>query len=465
MKLKYLASIVLATFIFMSCDDTTDNIGSGTLIDNSDNLNIVTDTFEITSRSIIADSVLSRNTSGYLGKVRDPETGAYMSSNFMTQFYLPEGFEFPNKDSIQSVVNGEIVADSCDIRLYYKEFYGDSLAPMKLTAYELTKPIPEETYYSNFSPEKEGFVDKTKAVDKVYTITDLNVDETTRKGSDYIPSIRIPLDASFGTKLIRHYYDNPSDFKDAYTFIHKVLSGFYFKTQGGLGSMAHVFLSQLNVYFRYKFTTTKSDETKVDTIIVANAAFPGTEEVLQTSTIINDKAAIKRLAEDNTCTYIKSPAGIFTEMTIPVEAIMRGHENDTINTAKVSLTRINATQTGEYALEAPQTLLMIPKAEMYTFFEDRKVVDYKTSYIATFDKTSNQYTFSNIGSLVRHMWENKSQKDWDKVVIIPVSTTVNTSGEITDVTHNMSMSSTRLVGGSENPNGAIKITVIYSKFK
>lgn len=465
MKLKYLASIVLATFIFMSCDDTTDNIGSGTLIDNSDNLNIVTDTFEITSRSIIADSVLSRNTSGYLGKVRDPETGAYMSSNFMTQFYLPEGFEFPNKDSIQSVVNGEIVADSCDIRLYYKEFYGDSLAPMKLTAYELTKPIPEETYYSNFSPEKEGFVDKTKAVDKVYTITDLNVDETTRKGSDYIPSIRIPLDASFGTKLIRHYYDNPSDFKDAYTFIHKVLPGFYFKTQGGLGSMAHVFLSQLNVYFRYKFTTTKSDETKVDTIIVANAAFPGTEEVLQTSTIINDKAAIKRLAEDNTCTYIKSPAGIFTEMTIPVEAIMRGHENDTINTAKVSLTRINATQTGEYALEAPQTLLIIPKAEMYTFFEDRKVVDYKTSYIATFNKTSNQYTFSNIGSLVRHMWENKSQKDWDKVVIIPVSTTVNTSGEITDVTHNMSMSSTRLVGGSENPNGAIKITVIYSKFK
>lgn len=465
MKLKYLASIVLATFIFMSCDDTTDNIGSGTLIDNSDNLNIVTDTFEITSRSIIADSVLSRNTSGYLGKVRDPETGAYMSSNFMTQFYLPEGFEFPNKDSIHSVVNGEIVADSCDIRLYYKEFYGDSLAPMKLTAYELTKPIPEETYYSNFSPEKEGFVDKTKAVDKVYTITDLNVDETTRKGSDYIPSIRIPLDASFGTKLIRHYYDNPSDFKDAYTFIHKVLPGFYFKTQGGLGSMAHVFLSQLNVYFRYKFTTTKSDETKVDTIIVANAAFPGTEEVLQTSTIINDKAAIKRLAEDNTCTYIKSPAGIFTEMTIPVEAIMRGHENDTINTAKVSLTRINATQTGEYALEAPQTLLMIPKAEMYTFFEDRKVVDYKTSYIATFNKTSNQYTFSNIGSLVRHMWENKSQKDWDKVVIIPVSTTVNTSGEITDVTHNMSMSSTRLVGGSENPNGAIKITVIYSKFK
>lgn len=465
MKLKYLASIVLATFIFMSCDDTTDNIGSGTLIDNSDNLNIVTDTFEITSRSIIADSVLSRNTSGYLGKVRDPETGAYMSSNFMTQFYLPEGFEFPNKDSIQSVVNGEIVADSCDIRLYYKEFYGDSLAPMKLTAYELTKPIPEETYYSNFSPEKEGFVDKTKAVDKVYTITDLNVDETTRKGSDYIPSIRIPLDASFGTKLIRHYYDNPSDFKDAYTFIHKVLPGFYFKTQGGLGSMAHVFLSQLNVYFRYKFTTTKSDETKVDTIIVANAAFPGTEEVLQTSTIINDKAAIKRLVEDNTCTYIKSPAGIFTEMTIPVEAIMRGHENDTINTAKVSLTRINATQTGEYVLEAPQTLLMIPKAEMYTFFEDRKVVDYKTSYIATFNKTSNQYTFSNIGSLVRHMWENKSQKDWDKVVIIPVSTTVNTSGEITDVTHNMSMSSTRLVGGSENPNGAIKITVIYSKFK
>jgi len=229
--------------------------------------------------------------------------------------------------------------------------------------------------------------------------------------------------------------------------------------------MAHVYLSQLNVYFKHKTTTTTKDGTKKDTIIVSTAAFPGTEEVLQTTNIINDKAAIKRLAEDNSCTYIKSPAGIFTEMTIPVEQIMRGHENDTINTAKVSLSRINSTVNSDYALNIPTTLLMIPKAEMYSFFENKQVANYKTSFLATYSSTTNQYTFNNIGSLVRYMSENKQNKDWDKVVIIPVTPTYNTSGEMTNLTHDMSISSTKLVGGSENQNGAINITVIYSKFK
>ena len=465
MKLKYLAGLILATLIFASCDDTTGNIGSGTLIDTSDSLDIRRDTFEVKTRSIMVDSVLARTNTAYIGKVRDIETLAYLSSDFMTQFYMPEGFVFPSKDSIKIANEGKLEADSCDIHLYYKEFYGDSLAPMKLTAYELSAPIPEKMYYSNFDPEKEGFVNKSTAANKVYTLTDLNVDASVRNGSDYIKSICIPLSKSFGTDLINKFYDHKEYFEDAYTFINKVTPGFYFKTQSGLGAMAHVYLSQLNVYFKHKTTTTKADGTKRDTIIVSSASFPGTEEVLQTTNIINDKAAIKRLAETDTCTYIKSPAGIFTEMTIPVNEILKGHENDTINAAKVSLTRINTKQTGEYALDPPQTLLMIPKAEMYTFFENRKTVDYKTSYLASFDTNTNQYTFKNIGSLVRHMWENKSQNDWDKVVIIPVSTTVNSDGEITDVTHDMSIASTKLVGGSNNPNGAIKITVIYSKFE
>ena len=458
---------MLAALFVVSCDDTTDNIGSS-LTDNVDKLNVMTDTFNVTTRSIVADSVLSRSITGYLGMVRDPETGAYTTSNFMTQFYTPENFEFPEKQNIISLdAEGNAVADSCDIRLYYTSYYGDSLATMKLSAYELSKPVEEgQKFYSNFNPEKDYITPgSTLKADKVYTLTDLNVDASVRNGSDYIKSICIPLSKSFGTDLINKFYDHKEYFEDAYTFINKVTPGFYFKTQSGLGAMAHVYLSQLNVYFKHKTTTTKADGTKRDTVIVSSASFPGTEEVLQTTNIINDKAAIKRLAETDTCTYIKSPAGIFTEMTIPVNEILKGHENDTINAAKVSLTRINTKQTGEYALDPPQTLLMIPKAEMYTFFENRKTVDYKTSYLASFDTNTNQYTFNNIGSLVRHMWENKSQNDWDKVVIIPVSTTVNSDGEITDVTHDMSIASTKLVGGSNNPNGAIKITVIYSKFE
>lgn len=482
MNIKYWASLALASFFLVSCDDTTDNIGSS-LIDNVDKLHITTDTFTVSTRSIVADSVLSRNMTGYLGKVRDPETGAYLSSSFMTQFYSPENFSFPDKDSIQSRDElGEVMADSCDIRLYYNGFYGDSLATMKMSVYELTKPVEEQKFfYSNFNPEKEYISGNENKTNKVYTLVDLNVDEKTRYSNDYMPAIRISLDKEYGTKILKAYYDNPNAFKNAYSFIHDVMPGFYFKSVGGLGSMAYISLSQLNVYFRHKTTTTASDGTKRDTIITSVGAFPGTEEVLQTTTVSNDKSTLQKLVSDNSCTYLKSPAGIFTEMRIPVKDIVEkqyigedgktySHKNDTINSAKVVLTRINNAQDSEYTLAIPQTLLILPKADMYSFFEKKKVADYKTSFLATYNSSTNTYTFNNIGGLVKYLYENgdRTKADWDKVVIIPVTTTYNTTSttkELIAVNHDMSLASTRLVGGPESKYGDIKISVIYSKFK
>lgn len=477
MSIKYLASFFLASFLLVACDDTTDGIGSS-LTGNTDKLEISTDTFVVTTRSVVADSVLSRNVTGYLGKVKDPETGVYLTSDFMTQFYCPEDYRFPEKDSIKSVYNGNIAADSCDIRLYYSNFYGDSLAAMKVSARELLKAIPESKhFYSNFNPETEGYVSNDGInVEKVYTLTDLDVDEATRKGSDYIPSIRIPLDKpykgynNFGTYIMHQYYANPESFKNSYAFIHDLVPGFYFKTKAGLGSMAYISLSQLNIYFKHKTKTTDSDGNERDTIITSTAAFPGTEEVLQTSYMSNSQAAINRLAEENTCSYIKSPAGIFTEVTLPVDEILANHKNDSINTAKIVFTRINNNHSGGYALPASQTLLMVPKGEMHAFFEQNKIADYKTTFLASFSSSSNTYTFNNIGSLVKYLYDNadRSNADWNKVLLVPVQatyTTVNQVAVLTKVVNDMSLSTTKLVGGSNNPNADIKISVIYSKFK
>ena len=54
--------------------------------------------------------------------------------------------------------------------------------------------------------------------------------------------------------------------------------------------------------------------------------------------------------------------------------------------------------------------------------------------------------------------------NWNKVVLIPVTLTVNSLSAIVRVSHDMSLTSTRLVGGSQNPYDPIKISVIYSKF-
>ena len=475
----YTVIAIMSCITIASCDDTTDSIGNS-LTDNMDMLKVTTDTFNVATRSIVADSVLSRSTTGYLGKIRDIETGNYITGDFMAQFSTLENYKLPEKDSIVSLQDGEVIADSCSIRLFYTDYYGDSLATMNITAYEMNEPMKEGVkYYSNFDPIAEGLIrNDGMKVNKTYTLTDLSIsDEDRADESSYTPNIKINLNKpytdkngvtynNYGTYIMRMYYGAPDRFKNSYNFIHEVCPGFYFKTNDGIGSMAYITVSQLNIYFRYL-----NDSTYVGT-----TSFSATEEVLQTTNISNDKQNIADLANDNTCTYLKTPAGIFTEITLPVDEITENHSNDTINTAKISLTRINNNTHDEYSLSAPSTLLMIPKDSLYTFFENGDNVDYKKSFIATYSSSTNQYTFNNISGMITYMADIKKKglaensnwlnehPDWNRVVVIPVSVTTNSSSQIVKIVHDMSLTSTKLVGGSENPYEPIKINVIYSKF-
>lgn len=474
MKAKIAVGILVALCTLAACDNTTDDFGVS-ITDNSDMLSISTDTFNVTSRSILADSVLARNITAYLGKVRDPETGAYITGDCMIQFTTLEGLDvFVDKDSLMSFENGEPIADSCDIRLFYDNYYGDSLQTMKLRLYELDKPLEENVnYYSNFNPLKEGYVRSDGLqVDKVYSLIDLNTSESDRYNSNYEDNIRIVLNdpytdkdgvtyKNFGTYLLRKFYSNKEYYKNSYTFIHNLVPGFFIRSTNGLGAMSYIDMSRLTVYFKY---------LSGDTIINTYTSFAGTEEVLQTTTITNDNNRLKQLAEDSTCTYLKTPAGIFTELTLPVDDILNGHDNDTINTVKIALQRINnSSPTNQWTLDVPQTLLMIPKSQLYSFFETRQIADYKSSFLASYSSTNNTYTFSNISGLIRYMDQNRDDSDWNKAVLIPVSTSYVTTSEdqskLAEVVHDLSMTSTKLVGGSANPNDPIVLTVIYSRFK
>ena len=482
MKLKSFLSGLCVLACLVACDDETDTLGVS-LISNLDNLEISTDTFNITTRSIVADSVLARSTSSFLGVIRDPETGEYISANYMTQFHTLEDYGFPALDSIASRDdNGDIIVDSCELRIFWDSFYGDSLSSMKCTAHELVAPMTEDkVYYSNFDPVKEGLVRNESAggvkVSKTYTLEDMNVALSTRNNTNYSKNIRILLDKpytdkegktynNYGTYVMRKYYEeyggDSTYFKNSIRLTNNVIPGFYIESTGGLGSLAKIRITQLNLYFQYRGTSSSTPYT-------GTMSFAGTQEVMQHTNYVNESEKIQSLADDPTCTYLKTPAGIFTEITLPVEDICRNHDNDTINSAKFTLQRLNDRTSSDYAFDAPTTVLLLPKDSLYSFFENRDVYNNKTSYVTTFDSKSNTYTFNNIGSLIKTMQQSKlngnTSEDWNKAVLIPVVTTVDSSNEISKVVHDMSLTSTRLVGGPGNPNGDIKISIIYSKYK
>ena len=105
MKLKTLTSLLLVSLIIISCDDSTDGIGT-TLTNKRDQLDITTDTFNVTTKSIAANAVLSRNISGYIGKFKDPETETDITADFMTQFGVLENFYLPELKNIVSKEKG-----------------------------------------------------------------------------------------------------------------------------------------------------------------------------------------------------------------------------------------------------------------------------------------------------------------------------------------------------------------------
>jgi len=475
MKTLYVAALMVLGFT--ACDDTTDTLGDS-LTHTADKFELITDTFGISTRSIVADSVLASSVYPYLGHVKDGETNSYVTSSFYSQMGVLRTMYYgaPKEDSLRCEKDewGNYIADKCYLGVYFNSYTGDTLNTMKMTLHELVKPLEEgNKYYSNFDIEKVFFKQKTAyeiKLAKSYTYQGLVTTDSMRPVIIDLNKDQVYVDKSgnkyknFGTYILTKVYKNPELFSSSYNFIHNVCPGFYFKQTGGIGNMGEIAFINMAVSFK---------AIRGDTLSAAEIVFPGTEEVMQSTFINNDAERISEIAEDETCTYVKSPSGIFTEVELPIEDIKRGHENDTISSAKIVIPRYNYT-TDETIFKAPSYIMMVPKDSIYSFFESKKVPDSKTSYLASFNSSANTYTFNNISDMVNMLWTNrqngKADEDWNKVVLIPVSVTTNsstssTSTSVTNVSNEMGLKSTRLVRGDGSKNSKLKISVIYNRFR
>lgn len=487
--LRLLTVLVIAALTFAACDDTTEGIG-GSITNKIDNINISNSAFNVTTKSIVADSVLSRNNTGLIGKMKDPETGNYVKGDYMTQLSVLPTFSVDTLDYIKQANKGSIEADSCYLLVSYNASYGDTIAPMKVTAYEMTKPMAEDKeYYSNYDAFKEGWVSENNQ----HWSSNYNLSNT----SD-VKNFKIYLNKeyknkkdgktykNYGSYIMQTYAEHPEYFKTNYKFLHNVCPGFYIKNVGGTGNMAKIWNTELIFYWTRKKTIKAKDGVKDSTAVsIGYNRFDGTEEVLQLNKIENKN--LEELASKQNYTYLKSPAGIFTEVTLPIKDIMKGHEKDTLNTATISFPRLNADEDNPYNFATPSTILMVQKDSLQSFFEKSKLADNRTSYTASYSSTGtykNAYTFQNIANLVSAMYKNKGKgENWNKVVLVPVNVITTTQGYttvISKINHDMSLASTRLIVGTDDPNkdyttdqktgkkvasGPIRIKVIYSKFK
>lgn len=478
-----MAGAALAVMAFSSCDENTGIIGQ-TLTNEKDQLDVSTLSFPVSTRTVVADSVFTLSNNCYLGLVRDPETFTDVKSEFATQFHLLDVIQIPDAERFVSLEDGKPAADSCDLILYINSPFNtaDTLSAIKMKVHELASTMQEgQKYYSNYDPIKLGMVRTENGLNKskMFSYRNQNDKDSLRGESSYQNNIRISLNQpytdkngvtynNYGTYLIRTYHEHPEYFRNSYAFSHNVCPGFFFEVTDGYGFHAKVTNIGLRTFYKIK-----GDTTDINT----SYTLAGTREVLQTTLITNNQEAINKLAEETEHTYLKTPAGLFTEVTLPVKEIMNGHVGDSLIAARISFQRLNSESSNPRLFDIPSSIMMIEKDSLTSFFENNEVPDGQSSYYTTYNYEgssyvgNNTYNFINISALITKMWNNlqnggdnweQSHPNWNKVLLVPITYDSSAS---TNAEHTLSLTSTRLVGGSNNPNDPIKIDVVYAKFK
>ncbi len=502
MKLKFVSAIALCAMAIFSCDEDTGTLGDS-LTSEGNRLVITTQDFSVLTRSMPVESVYSRERQCYVGYVLDPETGTYVKNEFTTQFNMMEhSAEYlPDKENIVDVdENGEIKADSTLITIYFdvNSSYGDTLAPMKLRVSELDRPITgANSRYTDFNAKEAGYLrENGLKTDLVFAMRDLNYTDSIRNlietnlhrnastsDNGYYDFMRIILKdpytdkngkthPDYGSYILRTFYDHPEYFKNSYNFINRVCPGFHFETIDGVGVMARI--KQISLYVFYNYVNNgRVAKTYLQTT--------STEEVVQTSTVTYDNDAINSLASDNSCTYVKSPAAIFTEVDLPVDEICTTHPYDSLLSVKLAFQRINnSSEAIDKTFSVPSKLLLIEKDSLDAFF--LKNSTFNNTYAFSASLASNAYSYSNISNLITRMYNNKvkglesdpnwvaNHPNWNKALLVPIeevtitqSSSYSTSSTTLALKNKMGLSSTRLVRGT--PTKPIGMEVIYGKYK
>lgn len=460
----------------ISCSEDTGTLG---VYPRQDAVSTSTASFGVLSNDLLNAVVPANSSACYLGKVIDPETDEAITASFAAQFHTFEGYTFPDEANI--IKSDGHFCESIEIRLFIKSTFGDKNNPMKVEVWPLSRDedkLLKESDKLFTNTNLWQYVDDSQGpiATKVFTATDYIVSDEEREGKNYSNNVRIVLPREIGDDIMEKYYSAPDFFRDSWHFIRNVCAGYLFRTVGGTGTMLDMEVSTMNINFSYK------DDTGAT--VAALCRFAATPEVIQCTQF--ESANLDKLVGNDDYTMLKTPAGICTELVLPIDDIFNGHENDSIARASLTLTRLNNQDedalNNNYALGIPQNLLLVRKQHLTSFFERHQVSDDQQSFTTDFQSIYNSYSFSNISSLITYCKnekeagmkaEGKSEADWEAahpdwnhVVLVPVtvSSATNEYGNTVQVSVNqdLSLCSTKLVRGTAAK--PIQMQVIYSHF-
>lgn len=409
------ALALTAGSLLQSCDDDS-RIG-GT-ITNDDVQIIIDSAFTLSGHSEVDNSVRSRTIVQLLGSVNAPGYGN-LASDVVTQF-MP-ALEIDTTGITDSNI------DSLKLQLIYEPgaFTGDSIAPLGLEVYRLTKDLPTPIF-SNFNPT--GYYDASKPLGStIYSTSWDNVTDNEGDANARIVSIHLPL--SLGRELFNAYHDNPSMFASPELFARNVFKGLYIRNSYGSGRILRVAKTMMNMYYH---RTSKIEDTDRDTTLYyVGSYFAVTPEIISNNNISLQLSKDVTDLVDRGQSIIAAPAGLNAEVIFPGREIIKKYRDNISNLGVINSLEMSLyvdTLANKYHFTAPPYMLMVLKKDKAAFFAENKIADNKTSFYATYNSTTGCYSFSNLRQYIVDLLAKDEIKDEDVTFeLIPVSISTETT--------------------------------------
>jgi hypothetical protein len=425
MKTKLFFLSLLTAFIYYACEDSSILEIGDSILPDEDKIEVFRDTIPITLRTVKTDSIYAKAINATLGEYYDPTFGI-LNAGFACQFY--PSIRFQNLDNL---IDGKI--DSIYLDIYYS-YMGDSLAPMELTVYPVNKQL-EKNYYTTVNPEQ--FADMSHPLSKyAYTAKNQNISNYYLYGR-----LSVPMPVEWVQKYVDAIREDSTINQDKNKFIN-MFPGLYLKSTFGSGCLIYTGSKITDAYTQIRIQyRTKEEGTSYeggDSIRKRYAYWAVTKEVIQINAYKNTQ--IDDLLLNDTITYIKSPAGVFTELTIPIPEIIQKIGKKQFSSVKLSLEAyrrdewsysLNLPGIGEYSSTADMVakLLMIPPDSTKNFFEQQQVANNITSYTTRLNTSTYTYDFNNISNLIRYAIDHKPDENL-KLWLIPVEVNYTYSSQI-----------------------------------
>lgn len=308
MKFK-LTTILCAVCCLLLPACKTDNTSTGeSLLDDSSLIRVFSDTLEVSTNHYSCDRIITSPDSFLLGEM-ETSFGS-LKADILTQFACPVGYHYPEG----------AVADSLVLYLGYNSWTGDDKTPLELDVWHLDKnPLDYDRRYYSSDPVSSfcSQHDSTRILDSHQLV----VPAKTQDVSSNMHVVAIPVKDHFRDVFFRRQrFDSQETFNQDFP-------GLYITSTFGGSAMLNIAQVQLVMY--YHFTYNKAG---VDTTVYDTKGFYANSEVRQLNHIeyLENKAGspislldkINALDEDNN--YVVAPAGIYTEVKVPVAELLEG---------------------------------------------------------------------------------------------------------------------------------------------